>query len=164
LDELATAEGLIVDLRGYPSEFVLFEIAQHFVKAPVEFAGFTHPDFQNPVMFLWGDLIAITPEPPFIDVKIAILVDETTPSQAEFTAMALRALPNSIVVGSQTAGADGNISAVILTGGIRGSISGLGVCYPDRRPTQQVGTLPDIKARPTTHTFDRRRSRQLLCW
>jgi hypothetical protein len=28
-------------------------------------------------------------------------------------------------------------------------ISGIGVFYPDKRPTQQVGIIPDIVVRPT---------------
>jgi C-terminal processing protease CtpA/Prc len=28
-------------------------------------------------------------------------------------------------------------------------ISGIGVFYPDKKPTQRVGIVPDIEARPT---------------
>ena len=28
-------------------------------------------------------------------------------------------------------------------------ISGIGVFYPDKRPTQRVGIIPDIEVRPT---------------
>jgi C-terminal processing protease CtpA/Prc len=78
-----------------------------------------------------------------------ILVDETTQSQAEYTAMALRAMPNAVVVGSTTAGADGNVSNIPLPGGLSTMISGLGVFYPDHRPTQRVGIIPDVVAMPT---------------
>jgi C-terminal processing protease CtpA/Prc len=81
--------------------------------------------------------------------KVAILVDETSQSQAEYTAMALRAMPNSIVVGSTTAGADGDVSLIHLPGQLSTLISGLGVFYPDHRPTQRVGIVPDVVARPT---------------
>jgi C-terminal processing protease CtpA/Prc len=54
-----------------------------------------------------------------------------------------------LVVGSTTAGADGNISQIVLPGGLRTVISGIGVFYPDRRPTQQVGIVPDLVVRPT---------------
>jgi C-terminal processing protease CtpA/Prc len=63
--------------------------------------------------------------------------------------MALRAGPGAIVVGSTTAGADGNVSTVPLPGGLQSWISGIGVFYPDRKPTQRVGIVPDIEARPT---------------
>ncbi len=78
-----------------------------------------------------------------------ILVDETSVSQAEYTAMALRAAPGAIVVGSTTAGADGNVSAIPLPGGLNTMISGMGVFYPDHRPTQRIGIVPDVEAKPT---------------
>ncbi len=81
--------------------------------------------------------------------KLVVLVDETTQSQAEYTAMALRATPRALIVGSTTAGADGNISAIPLPGGLRTLISGIGVFYPDKRPTQRVGIVPDIEVKPT---------------
>jgi C-terminal processing protease CtpA/Prc len=78
-----------------------------------------------------------------------VLVDETSQSQAEYTAMAFRTAPGALVVGSTTAGADGNVSPVPLPGGLRAMISGIGVFYPDKRPTQQVGIVPDLEVRPT---------------
>lgn len=78
-----------------------------------------------------------------------ILVDEITQSQAEYTAMALRAMPNTAVVGSTTAGADGNTSLIPLPGQLRTMISGIGIYYPDHRPTQRVGIVPDVVVRPT---------------
>ncbi len=55
----------------------------------------------------------------------------------------------ALVVGSTTAGADGNISHVTLPGGLQTSISGIGVYYPDRVPTQRVGIVPDVVVTPT---------------
>jgi C-terminal processing protease CtpA/Prc len=63
--------------------------------------------------------------------------------------MAFRSAPGAVVVGSTTAGADGNVSSIPLPGGLRSAISGIGVFYPDKRPTQRVGILANIEARPT---------------
>jgi len=52
-------------------------------------------------------------------------------------------------VGSTTAGADGNVSVILLPGGLRTSISGIGVYYPDGTETQRVGIIPDIIVKPT---------------
>ena len=78
-----------------------------------------------------------------------ILIDEQTQSRAEFTVMALRTAPDAIVVGSQTSGADGNVSQIDLPGGIRTFYSGLGVFYPDGTPTQRIGIVPDVVVTPT---------------
>jgi C-terminal processing protease CtpA/Prc len=63
--------------------------------------------------------------------------------------MALRVAPQAIVVGSTTAGADGNVSEIMLPGALRTMISGIGVFYPDKKPTQRVGIIPDVEVRPT---------------
>jgi C-terminal processing protease CtpA/Prc len=76
-------------------------------------------------------------------------VDEVTQSQAEYTAMALRSAPGAMVIGSTTAGADGNVSRIPLPGGLSAMISGIGVFYPDKRPTQRVGIIPDIEVKRT---------------
>ena len=36
-----------------------------------------------------------------------------------------------------------------LPGGLNTMISGIGVFYPDKKPTQRVGIVPDVEARPT---------------
>jgi hypothetical protein len=80
---------------------------------------------------------------------VVILVDETTQSQAEYTTMAFRTAPGAIVIGSTTAGADGNVSTIPLPGGLSSLFSGLGTFYPDNRPTQRIGIIPDIVVQPT---------------
>lgn len=63
--------------------------------------------------------------------------------------MALRAMPDAVVIGSTTAGADGNVSSIPLPGQLSTGISGLGVFYPGHKPTQRVGIVPDVVAKPT---------------
>ena len=70
-------------------------------------------------------------------------------SQAEYTAMAFRVAPGTIVVGSTTSGADGNVSPFALPGGLSTMISGIGVFYPDKSPTQQIGIVPNVRMVPT---------------
>jgi C-terminal processing protease CtpA/Prc len=72
-----------------------------------------------------------------------------TQSQAEYTTMALRTAPRATVIGSTTAGADGNVSQFFLPGGISTMISGIGVYYPDGKETQRVGIVPQIIVKPT---------------
>jgi C-terminal processing protease CtpA/Prc len=81
--------------------------------------------------------------------KVVILVNEESQSSAEFHAMAYRVHPNAIVLGSTTAAADGNVSQIVLPGGITTMISGIGIYYPDGRETQRIGIVPDIELKPT---------------
>ena len=63
---------------------------------------------------------------------------------------------NNKVFGSTTAGADGNVSTIILPGKIRTMISGIGVYYPDGTETQRVGIVPDVEVKPTIKGCDGR--------
>jgi C-terminal processing protease CtpA/Prc len=149
---IASAEGaevLVIDIRNYPSEFVVFALGGHLVTEPTEFARLTVGDAANPGAFFWRPGAALEPLEPHFSGSVVILVDEVSMSQAEYTAMALRAAPNSIVVGSTTAGADGNVSSIPLPGGFNSMISGIGIFYPDGTPTQRVGIVPDLAVRPT---------------
>jgi hypothetical protein len=145
----AGTKGLIIDLRNYPSEFVVFTLGQLLVSQPTNFVTFTHADLVNPGAIVWWITVFLTPQQPHYDGKVVILVDEITQSQAEYTTMAFRTAPGAIVIGSTTAGADGNISTVPLPGGLSSYISGLGVFYPDGHPTQRIGIIPDIVVKPT---------------
>jgi hypothetical protein len=81
--------------------------------------------------------------------KVVVIVNENTVSQSEYTTMAFSAAPNVTVIGSTTAGADGNVSPIVLPGGLRTGISGIGVYYPDGRQTQQIGIVPQVEVKPT---------------
>ncbi|WP_082616515.1 S41 family peptidase [Massilia sp. Root418] len=145
----AGTKGLVIDIRNYPSEFVVFALGQHLVDKPTGFASITAGDAANPGAFHWEKTVTLQPAKPHYAGKVMVLLDEISQSQAEYTAMAFRAAPRTKVVGSTTAGADGNVSSIPLPGGLRSSISGIGIFYPDRRPTQRVGIVPDIEVLPT---------------
>jgi hypothetical protein len=146
----AGTKGLIVDMRSYPADFPIFSFGSRLVSEPTDFVQFTYGDVANPGAFHWeSPAVALTPAQPHYSGKVVILVDEITQSSAEYHAMAFRAVPGAIVVGSTTAGADGNVSTVPLPGGLTSLFSGIGVFYPDHRPTQRVGIVPDIVVTPT---------------
>ncbi len=149
LETVKGARGLVIDIRNYPSAFVVFALGNHLVAKESEFARFTNPMLAHPGAFEWTPPVSLTPTAPRFEGRIAILADESSLSQAEYTTMAFRVAPGAIVVGSTTAGADGNVSSIPLPGGERAAISGIGVFYPDQRPTQRIGIVPDVEARPT---------------
>lgn len=149
VERAAKTKGWIIDLRNYPSEFVVFALGQHLVDRPTEFVKFTTGDLSNPGGYSFTKTLSLQPKAPHYRGKIVILVDEMTQSSAEYTTMAFRAAPRAIVVGSTTAGADGNVSRIPLPGGAHTMISGIGVFYPDLRPTQRIGIVPDLEVKPT---------------
>jgi C-terminal processing protease CtpA/Prc len=145
----ADTQGLIIDVRNYPSEFVVFALGSLLVEAETPFALFTEGDLTTPGAFHWTPPVSLSPTKPHYTGKIVILADETSISQAEYTIMAFRSAHRAIIVGSQTKGADGNVSPFSLPGGLNTLISGIGVFYPDKRPTQRVGIVPDVEVKPT---------------
>jgi len=142
-------KGMVIDIRNYPSQFVVFTLGSLLQERATPFVRFTLADLQNPGAFHWGEPLMLTPGQPHYQGKVMILVDEVSQSQAEYTALAFRSAPNSTVIGSTTAGADGNVSAIPLPGGHQTMISGIGVFYPDKKPTQRVGIIPDSEVKPT---------------
>jgi hypothetical protein len=149
IDGAAGTKGLVIDIRNYPSEFVVFALGALLVGNETPFARFTNGDLSTPGAFHWMPPISLKPETPHYSGRVVILVDEVSLSQAEYTSMAFRASPRALVVGSTTAGADGNVSPFALPGGLNTMISGIGVFYPDKKPTQRIGILPDVEVKPT---------------
>jgi len=84
-------KGLIIDIRNYPSEFVVFALGSLLVEHPTAFARFTKGDLDNPGAFDWTAPVQLMPQSPHYSGKIVILVDEASISQSEYTAMAFRA-------------------------------------------------------------------------
>lgn len=54
-----------------------------------------------------------------------------------------------MTIGSQTAGADGNVANIKIPGGYSTFISGVGIYYPDGTETQRVGIKIDLEVKPT---------------
>lgn len=150
MPDFMNKKGLIVDLRCYPSEFIVFSLSKYLMPQPTEFVKFTQGSLMEPGRFSFGSTLKVGENrSDYFKGKVVLLINETTQSQAEYTAMALRVAPKVTVIGSTTAGADGNVSPIFLPGNVRTMISGIGVYYPDGTETQRIGIVPDIPLRPT---------------
>lgn len=149
--EFENTKGLIIDDRNYPSDFVIYHLSSYLMPTRTPFVKFATGSIESPGLFSFGKSIdvGIRNKKDYYKGKVIILVNEITQSSAEFHAMAYRVNPNTVVIGSTTAGADGNISQFYLPGGISTMISGIGVFYPDGKGTQRIGIVPDIELRPT---------------
>lgn len=148
--QFADAKGIIIDIRNYPATFVPFLLGSYFVTSPTPFVKFTIMNVNNPGEFNFSRELRITSSGKTFKRKVVVLVNEFTQSQAEYTAMAFRAGVNTTILGSTTAGADGNVSEIFLPGGLRTMISGIGIYYPNGDPTQRGGIVPDVVVKPTT--------------
>lgn len=145
------AKGIVVDMRCYPSDFMVFDfIGRYFVPEKTSHVIFTHPVLELPGCFYVPEDASIgDTNPGYYKGKVVVIVNEQTQSNAEYTVMTFQACPNTTVIGSQTAGADGNVTRFSFPGGIETCVSGLGVFYPDGTNTQRTGVRIDEYVYPT---------------
>ncbi|MBS1566418.1 MAG: peptidase S41, partial [Bacteroidetes bacterium] len=150
----ANTKGIVVDMRCYPLEFMPFTFGGWIKPKASPFAQFSYANFDAPGMISTGKPVSNgRHNADYYKGKIIVIVDASTQSQAEYTTIAFQSGPRTTVIGSTTAGADGNVSAIYLPGNIFTYISGLGVFYPDGRETQRVGVKIDIPLKPTLKGF-----------
>ena len=83
------------------------------------------------------------------DIVVPEIIDERTSSQAEHSGLFFEAAAGTRFVGSQTAGADGDVVAVALPGGLLATFTGHDVRHADGRRLQRVGLVPDVEVHPT---------------
>lgn len=149
-EKIQSTKGLIIDDRNYPSDFPIYALSNYLMPESKPFVKFSKVRFETPGLFTYTPpLDAGSRNKDFYKGKVVILINEITQSSAEFHAMAYRVHPNAVVIGSTTAGADGNVSQFQLPGDFITMITGIGVYYPDGKETQQIGIVPDIELRPT---------------
>ncbi len=144
-------KGLVIDLRNYPTTAMPFTFGNWFKPRSSQFVRLTKASLVRPGVILEGATFENGGQVKGVyKGQVVIIVNAITQSQAEYTTMALSSLgTNTIVLGSTTAGADGNVSTIHLPGGIFIYISGLGVYYPDWTETQRKGVKISVLVKPT---------------
>lgn len=148
--KFAHTKGIIVDMRCYPSDEMENTFGNYIKPFSSPFVKFSKASQDYPGLFVYSE--ATKNGEKSIDNykgKVVIIVNEYTQSNAEFVTMAFQSNPNVTVIGSTTAGADGNISGITLPGDISTSISGLGVFYPDGTNAQRKGVKIDYIVKPS---------------
>jgi C-terminal processing protease CtpA/Prc len=157
IKSLKNCDAIIFDLRAYPKSGAWFNIAEKYLYPSKRgFAIMVQPDYSYPGIVkevtgedaIWKNFGADNNQ-NYYKGKIIVLVNQQTQSQAESAVMAFQAAPNAITIGTRTAGANGDISAIPFVGGLSANMSGIAVYYPDGRETQRVGIKPDIEVRRT---------------
>jgi C-terminal processing protease CtpA/Prc len=143
-------KALIIDMRGYPLDNAfLFMTKEKFIPNNTVFALFTYP-----VKNMSGQFQLLRERTDKYGGEkysgtIVALVNETTQSYAETLTMLLQTNQNVTVIGSQTAGADGDMALISLPGGIKMAFSSLGMYYPDGREIQRIGISIDKEIKQT---------------
>ena len=150
IENLKSTKAIIFDMRNYPNG-TFREISNFLNNEEKEFAIYIRPDYTYPGKYKWdkGTKSGIENNKDNYKGKVIVLLNEESISQSEWTAMCFQTAPNTTIIGSQTAGADGNVSDFDSIKEFYSRFTGLGVFYPDRRETQRIGIVPDIEVKPT---------------
>ncbi len=147
LEDASHKKAIVFDMRGYPDwgGFVFYYVYKYF--SPVEnyFYKYYEPNLKNLGTFSLRDPKFNYPEIENKTMhsysgKVFILVNPDTRSASEWYSMSLQKIfPQSITIGQQTSGADGDVVKINLPGDYILEFTGNGIFYPDNTQTQQKG-------------------------
>jgi len=147
------SKAVIFDVRNYPNNDDFYNIFDIFLPEPKVINQSLYLSINNPGYFKWQ------PSPRLGNINkspysgpVIILADERSQSQGEYSTMCLQTIPNSVTIGSQTAGADGVVTQIPMGGKLAISYSGYGIFYPDKTPTQRRGIKIDISVKKTVES------------
>ncbi|MEM7374101.1 MAG: S41 family peptidase [Bacteroidota bacterium] len=143
------SKALIIDLRNYPA-MIYGQVSRHLNSRRRPFANIysPHPDYPGRFRYK-ARLRTGGKNKKAYKGRVILLVDESSMSRSEFTAMAFQTADTVLTVGSQTAGADGDVVVFEYMGGYRTAMSGNGVLYPDGGETQRRGIRVDVEVHPS---------------
>jgi C-terminal processing protease CtpA/Prc len=148
----------IFDMRGYPNG-TAWEIAPRLTeKQNVAAASFSRPlwsakdlissDFANGSNYTFMQTLPARKGDVYKG-KMVMLIDENAQSQSEHTALFFEAATDLTLIGTPTAGANGDVTRMVLPGNLTVSFSGHDVRHADGRQLQRLGIQPHIKVAPT---------------
>ena len=150
-DALGGAKAIVFDMRGYPRG-VFMSLSPRLNKKGAKFAAtFLRPVLQGGsagTSFTFQQGIPPTPKPVF-QGRTIMLIDERAISQSEHTGLFLEMASDVTFIGSRTTGANGDVTRLMLPGGVMVGFTGHDVRHADGRQLQKVGLEPHIEVVPT---------------
>ena len=152
MNDLRDTDGLIVDLRQYPSDTNMHTfLSMYLQKAGTVYSIMTVPSqsvpgtFTKQKMVSWG----VTPASFYYEKPVVVLMDESSISNTEWSTMDLRTGDNVVVLGNNSLGTDGDITELPLPNGNLLWFTSCGVYTSEMGQTQRIGLTPDIEVYPT---------------
>ncbi len=150
LEEMVAARGIVFDLRGYPIHND--DLLDHLMSAPEDAAWMHVPRFIEP----GGDPVSFAdigwnrrPSAPHIEAPTVFLINAAAISYAESILSYVQTHNLGTLVGSPTAGANGDIVRHDTLGGFYVVFSGMRVTRHDGTPFHNDGVTPDVETKPT---------------
>ncbi|HEY0557428.1 MAG TPA: S41 family peptidase [Thermoanaerobaculia bacterium] len=146
VDQLAAADGIVFDMRGYP--FLLSApVLGHLIDKPVTSNWFnipvvTQPDRQG---WSWHSIYQfVTPKAPRFTGRFAFLIDGRVLSAAESLMGIVEGEHLGALVGGPTAGTNGSMDPFDVAGGHTLRWTGMDIRKKDGSPHHGVGIKPTV--------------------
>ncbi|NQU87566.1 MAG: hypothetical protein HQ541_17570, partial [Mariniphaga sp.] len=147
--KLTKFKNVIFDMRGYPSYSKMLTLLKQLCKFNVFDWGVVkipiisyNPASEDDNSFVFKTCINKSKASPKFNNKIAVLVNEETQSYGEAICEALRVNSDAILIGSNTAGANGDVTFMSLPGNLDLMFSQMVVLISDGSSMQKVGLFP----------------------
>jgi len=157
-DTIKNTPAVIFDMRGYPNGTAwsiaprLTEkknvVAAQFSRPLLEGKSMSDPDYAGAASYSFAQKLP-DPKGDVYRGKVVMLINEDAISQAEHTCMFFEAATDVTFIGTPTAGANGDVTYMVLPGNLQVSFSGHDVRHADGRQLQRVGIQPTIRVAPT---------------
>lgn len=154
MDQLATAPGVVFDLRSYPNSNR--DVLSHLINQEINTAkgmSIPHvirPDHGPTAVMSWETSSSPLPvRQPHIEGRVAFLTGPTAFSFAESMMATVEHYHLGAIVGSSTAGTNGNKAQIAAPTGCRIDFTGMRVTKPDGTRLHLVGVQPTIPASRT---------------
>jgi hypothetical protein len=152
LPRLEKAAGIVFDVRGYP-RIDLEMLLEHLIdkpisSVPVYLPVVLYPDRRR-MSFLRGNSTTFEPKEPRLRARVAFLTDARAISAAETLLSMAEHHKLGAIVGSPTAGTNGNVRVVMLPAGYDVQFTGIKVLNYDGTPFHGRGVPLTLTARRT---------------
>ncbi|MFW0737561.1 S41 family peptidase [Flavobacterium sp. T12S277] len=150
MEELKGTQAIIFDVRSRPA-YTDFLVSEYLNLERKPMLRLLQQDLSYPGRYYFRNDMEECGKsnPDYYKGKVVVLVGSGTHSFGEQTVMSLQTAPNVTIVGTQTSGSDGPNYEFSIINGFESSFTSMGVFYPNKKETQRIGIVPDIKVIPT---------------
>lgn len=153
-EEMAKAEGVVLDMRGYPGAAAYRLLAMTIPdtsKGPPNFIFETRADGATPTepqQQILRDMLSSKQGQVFTG-KVVLLVGPDSQSSAEHLSTFFRTSGRGPIIGESTSGANGNITGAQVNAALGVTFTGMHITNPDGSRFHGLGLVPDIESAPT---------------
>lgn len=150
-DTLMKTKAIVFDMRGYPKGTAWSIAPRINTNKAVYGASFRRaqlPRYAESGGYYFDQELPKTDKALYTG-KTVMLIDDRAISQSEHSGLFYEMANGTKFIGSNTAGANGDVTNFPLPGGFTVGFTGHDVRHADGRQLQRVGLVPDVRVEPT---------------